>query len=225
MTFSHHHVGLVFLVGMVVTAEANDSVPERAPKPEVVALALRATSCAEASGLVPRSDLVTVIDYSLPSTQTRLWVLERETGRVLFRELVTHGMETGEDYAGRFSNRPGSHQTSLGLFVTGSPYHGANGYSLRLDGLEPGINHLARERAIVMHGAPYATAAFASKHGRLGRSWGCPAVRPSVTRELIDEIQGGTTLFAYYPDEDWIARSRFLNRCQAAKTEILPAAP
>jgi hypothetical protein len=220
-----NYLVLAVTLGAAVTVEAADSVPDAAPKPEIVELALQATSCAEAAGLVPRSDLVTVIDYSLPSTHTRLWVLERNTRRILFRELVAHGIGTGEDRAGRFSNRPGSHQTSLGLFVTGRPYLGSNGYSLRLDGLEPGINHLARERAIVMHGAPYATASFASKHGRLGRSWGCPAVRPSVTRELIDEIQGGTTLFAYYPDEDWLARSRFLKQCQTAKTEILPAAP
>ncbi|HEY0591423.1 MAG TPA: murein L,D-transpeptidase catalytic domain family protein, partial [Thermoanaerobaculia bacterium] len=102
-------------------------------------------------------------------------------------------------------------QTSLGLFVTDSTYVGSNGYSLRMNGLEPGVNDNARARAIVIHGAPYVNAATAKKQGRLGRSWGCPAVRPEITRTFIDTIKGGSAVFAYYPERSWLASSRFLS--------------
>ncbi|HSF14351.1 MAG TPA: murein L,D-transpeptidase catalytic domain family protein [Vicinamibacteria bacterium] len=200
---------LCLCLGAPALAPAEPSRPD----PAVLTLALRATNCADSRGLVPHPTLVTVIDYTLPSTEPRLWVIERLTKRVIFQEQVAHGRGSGENYAERFSNRPGSYQTSLGLFLTGETYVGRNGYSLRLDGLERDINHLARERAIVMHGATYASPAFALQHGRLGRSWGCPAVRPGVVRELFDAISGGTPLFAYYADEKWLASSAFLNDC------------
>ena len=103
----------------------------------------------------------------------------------------------------RFSNDHRSLATSLGLFRTAETYRGANGYSLRMDGLEPGFNDRARERAIVMHGAPYVSEAFAKAHGRLGRSWGCPALSAGVAQEVIDTIRGGSLVFAYGPDPRW----------------------
>lgn len=162
-------------------------------------LALRAYRCAQARGLVTEP-ILTLIDYSRPSTERRLWVLDLDTGEVRFHELVAHGRESGENHARAFSNVSGSLQSSLGLFRTAETYIGRHGYSLRLDGLEPGVNDLARERAIVIHGADYVTEGFAAKHGRLGRSWGCPALDPRVNRALIDTIRGGTAVFAYYPD-------------------------
>ena len=128
---------------------------------------------------------------------------------MLFHELVAHGKGSGDDRASRFSNREGSLQSSLGLFRTAETYHGRHGYSLRLDGLEPGVNDRARERAVVIHGADYATQAFAARHGRLGRSWGCPAVDPRIHRALIDTIRGGTAVFAYYPHSSWLAESPY----------------
>jgi len=154
-----------------------------------------------------------VIDYSRPSVEPRLWVFELPGGALLFRELVAHGRNTGDNLARQFSDALNSRQSSLGLFVTGDTYVGSNGYSLRLDGLEPGFNGRARDRAIVMHGAPYVSAAFAESQGRIGRSWGCPALREGVAREVIDTIRGGGVIFSYYPDSAWIRSSRFLNGC------------
>jgi len=179
--------------------------------PDVLALALRAVSCAVSSGDIRMPRTLTVIDYSLPSVDERLWVFDVATGRVLFKELVAHGRNTGENMATDFSDRFNSRQSSIGLFVTDDTYVGSNGYSLRLDGLEPGFNAHARERAIVMHGAPYVDAALAKSQGRIGRSWGCPALREAVARDVIDTVRGGGVIFSYYPDDDWLKESRFLN--------------
>ena len=132
---------------------------------------------------------------------------------MLFEELVAHGRGSGENFATRFSNDDGSHQTSLGLFRTADTYVGTNGYSLRLDGLEAGVNDRARDRAIVMHGAPYVSEAQLRAVGRLGRSHGCPALRPAIARTVIDTIKQGSLVFAYYPDTSWLHGSRFLNGC------------
>ena len=183
--------------------------------PEVLTLALRAVQCSVASGDMAAPATLTVIDYSLPSVEPRLWVFDLEAGTLLFKELVAHGRNTGENMATRFSDAMNSHQSSLGLFVTADTYVGSNGYSLRLDGLEPGFNARARERAIVMHGAPYVDAAVAAAQGRLGRSWGCPAVREGVARKLIDTIRGGGAMFSYYPDAHWLKSSRLLHGCGA----------
>jgi len=154
---------------------------------------------------------LTLIDYSLVSTQKRLWVFDLITGKLLFHELVAHGKNTGENFARHFSNTYGSLQTSLGLFRTKETYMGANGYSLRMEGLEEGFNDKAMERAIVFHGAPYVDSKLAQKLGRLGRSHGCPAVRSGVARKVIDTIKGDQFLFSYYPDKNWLASSKFLN--------------
>jgi hypothetical protein len=178
---------------------------------DVLNLALGAVTCAVAAGDISAPPTLTLIDYSRPSTEPRLWVFDLRSGEMRFRELVAHGKGTGENLAQHFSDSMNSHQTSLGLFVTQDPYVGSNGYSLRLDGLEPGFNGRARERAIVMHGAAYVDAAFAAKQGRLGRSWGCPALRQAVARQVIDFIRDGGVIFSYYPDQAWLKESRFLN--------------
>lgn len=165
--------------------------------PQALAAALDAVSCARSRGVSGRSNLLTLIDYSLPSTQPRFWVLDLEHGRVLFHELVAHGTGSGDNYAVHFSNVEGSLQTSLGLFLTGSTYQGSNGYSLRLRGLDPGINDRAEARAIVMHGAWYVSADQIRRFGRLGRSWGCPALAKSIAPRVIDRIKDGTFLFAW----------------------------
>jgi hypothetical protein len=172
--------------------------------PEVLAMALDAVACAEARGVDGRDDLLTVIDYSLPSTEPRLWVLDLEKGEVLYHELVAHGAGTGELYATRFSNVKDSRQTSLGLFRTGGTYMGGNGYSLKLQGLDKGFNDRAEERHIVMHGAWYVSAEHARSQGRIGRSWGCPAVSDEVAQEIIDLIKGGSFVFSYSgTDTSW----------------------
>ena len=180
---------------------------------KVLGLALRASSCARQRGELPDSDLLTVIDYSRPSTEPRLYVLDVTHGTLLHRELVAHGKQSGANFTRFFSNDPGSRASSLGLFVTRDTYVGRHGRSLRLDGLEPGVNDHALERAIVVHGASYVGSRFIQKHGRLGRSWGCPALAPEVAQRVIDVIRDGTPVFAYYPDREWLARSPFLGSC------------
>jgi len=182
---------------------------------DVLQLALTATSCAAASGAIDAPPTLTVIDYSLPSTEPRLWVFDLATGDLLFKELVAHGKNTGDNLATKFSNQMDSRQTSLGLFVTNDPYVGSNGYSLRLDGLDVGFNDRARDRAIVMHGAPYVDPQLAAAQGRIGRSWGCPALRPAIASKVIDRIRGGSVIFSYYPDQEWLQSSRFL-QCAAS---------
>jgi hypothetical protein len=171
--------------------------------------------CAKAGGISMAADRLAVIDYSRPSLEPRLWVFDLAGPRLLFEEIVAHGRGSGDNQPTRFSNADGSHASSLGLFVTGDTYLGRNGYSMRMEGLEPGVNDRARDRAIVMHGAPYVDAVFGERQGRLGRSWGCPAVREAVARQMIDVLKGGQFLFAYYPDSGWLTRSALL-RCSAA---------
>ncbi len=182
---------------------------------EVFDLALNAASCAVRSGKVSNPKTLTVIDYSRPSSQQRLWVIDLRTKELLYEELVAHGQGSGGATATMFSNEPETHRTSLGLFKTDNTYVGKNGYSLRLDGLDEGINDRARERAIVMHGAPYVSVAFVRANGRLGRSWGCPAIRSDIAREMIDRVKGGGLVFAYYPDAQWLKSSKFLRGCGA----------
>jgi len=181
---------------------------------DVLNLALSAVTCGVTSGELATPPTLTLIDYSLPSTQPRLWVFDLRSGRMLFKELVAHGRNSGDNMATRFSDVMESRASSLGLFRTADTYVGQNGYSLRLDGLEPGFNSHARERAIVMHGAPYVDPAVAKANGRLGRSWGCPALREAVARRVIDTVRDGGVIFSYYPDPAWLKTSRFLN-CSA----------
>jgi L,D-transpeptidase catalytic domain len=180
---------------------------------EVFDLAFSAASCAVKSGAVGQPRTLTVIDYSRPSTEKRLWVYDLAAGELLYEELVAHGQGSGANVATQFSNLPDSHQTSLGLFVTDETYVGRNGYSLRLDGLDKGVNDRARDRAIVMHGAPYVSPAFVKANGRLGRSHGCPAVSDAVARKLIDRVKGGGLVFAYYPDAKFLKTSKYLAGC------------
>ena len=174
------------------------------PRSAVLARALQAFARIEAAGRV-RNRLLTVIDYALPSSQRRLWVLEPRSLAILFHEFVAHGKgsapELAPERAVRFGNAPGSFRSSLGTFLTGEAYLGEHGHSLRLEGLDPGVNDRALERAIVIHPADYVSEAFRLKSGgRLGRSWGCPALDPAVAPEIIDRIQAGSVLFAYGSD-------------------------
>jgi hypothetical protein len=182
--------------------------------PKVIELAVSAIDCAAAHGM-SSSNRLAVIDYSLPSTQPRLWVFDLNNNRLLYRELVAHGRNSGDNYPRHFSNDLGSLQSSLGLFRTLDTYRGSNGYSLRMDGLEEGVNDRALERAIVMHGAPYVDSNVARVQGRIGRSWGCPALRSGVARQVIDTLKGGQFIFSYYPDREWLATSQYLH-CNAA---------
>jgi hypothetical protein len=218
-------LGLMLLAGPV---RADDQLVARlaaaapAANPSVLSLATRAAECARRQGLLDGFRHLAVIDYSLPSTQPRLWVFDVARGRLLFQELVAHGRNTGEKLAERFSNVEGSKMSSLGLYQATDTYYGSNGYSLRLRGLDAGFNDNALARAIVMHGAPYVSEAIAERVGRLGRSWGCPAVRQEVARTVIDTLKGGDLIFAYYPDRKWLKESPMLS-CGEARPDPIVA--
>ena len=182
---------------------------------DVFGLALGAANCAVKSGAIAAPSTLTVIDYSKPSTAKRLWVFDLRARSLLYEELVAHGQGSGDNVPTLFSNQPETHQSSIGLFEAQDTYVGRNGYSLRLKGLDAGFNDKALERAIVMHGAPYVSEEFARVRGRLGRSWGCPALRETVARDVIDRVKKTGLVFAYYPDQRWLASSRYLGGCSA----------
>jgi L,D-transpeptidase catalytic domain len=157
-----------------------------------------------------KSPILTVIDFSLPSTEKRLWVIDPAKGLILHHTVVAHGRNSGELLAKTFSNQPESFQSSLGFYKTAETYQGKHGYSLRLDGLEKGFNDQARNRAIVIHGADYAKEEFAKTTGRLGRSLGCPALPPELSEKVIDLIKDGSLLFIYGNDQSYLQQSYLL---------------
>lgn len=156
-----------------------------------------------------QKEILTLIDFSKPSSAERLFVVDMNTGTLLHHSLVAHGQGSGDQYATTFSNREGSHQSSLGFFLVSETYLGGKGYSLRLDGLEDGINDHARSRAVVVHGAAYCSEDFIRSFGRLGRSFGCPALPLAQAREIIDTIKEGSVLYIYAPDPTYLAHSRY----------------
>lgn len=161
------------------------------------------------------SPLLTIIDFTLPSTQRRLWVVDIGTHQVLTTDYVAHGQRSGGTWATQFSNREGTNQSSLGTFITATTYIGVRGLALRLRGLEPGINDNVWSRGIVIHGTPNVSEARAKK-GTMGRSEGCPAVPTQSARRLIRLIENGVVLFAWYPDRVFLSRSEYVERGAAA---------
>jgi hypothetical protein len=161
--------------------------------------------------LLKHDNIITIIDFTLPSTEKRMWIYDVENQKLLKHTYVAHGKNTGDLYAQKFSNTNNSYQSSLGFYVTGDTYHGKHGLSLYLEGLEKEINDKAKERAIVLHGADYVSEDFIKKYGRLGRSFGCPSVSNSESKEIIETISNGSCLFIYYPDEDYLKKSKFVN--------------
>lgn len=172
--------------------------------------ALAAHEEASLRGLT-RKSLLVIIDYSLPSTERRLWVVDVETAEIHAHEFVAHALRSGGMWPTSFSNRYGSRLSSLGAFLTTNRYWGVRGLSLRLEGLEPGINDRARDRGIVLHGTPGVSAERA-RRGTLGRTDGCPAVSPQAARRLVPLLEDGVVLFAWYPDPKFLSRSEFVDR-------------
>jgi hypothetical protein len=155
----------------------------------------------------PNKKLLSIIDYSKPSTEKRFFIIDVENRRLLYNTLVAHGKRSGYVNANKFSNRIGSHKSSLGFFRTGNSYYGKRGYSLQLEGLERGINDNARSRGIVIHGANYVDERLANGNGVIGRSWGCPSVSKKISREIIDLLKGGSLLYIYADDEIYKEKS------------------
>lgn len=158
-----------------------------------------------------KRDVLTLIDFSKPSTEERLFVFDMKKKKLLYSSVVSHGRNSGNNYATAFSNKNGSYKSSLGFYRTENTYNGKNGYSLVLEGLEKGVNDHARQRAIVMHGAAYANPSVIRNGGRLGRSLGCPALPQKMNRPIIDAIKGGSILYIYAESPDYMAQSSILN--------------
>jgi len=159
-----------------------------------------------------KKNILTIIDFTKPSTEERLYVLDIENRKLLFKSHVSHGKNSGENYATSFSNKKGSNQSSLGFFLTEDTYQGKNGYSLVLHGLEEGINDLAKQRAVVVHGAAYANPSFIASNRRLGRSFGCPALPEALAKPIINTIKDGSVVFIYANDKNYSGKSHFLNK-------------
>jgi hypothetical protein len=162
-------------------------------------------------GQIRNTRFLTLIDFNQPSSMERLFVIDLVSKKVLFKSLVAHGKNSGENYAEIFSNEVQSHQSSLGFYLTGKSYQGEHGYSLILNGLEKGINDNARKRAVVIHGASYVSHSYIDSHGRLGRSFECPALPVETAPEIINTICDGSLLFIYAVNEDYRRKSSFFN--------------
>lgn len=183
--------------------------------PEALDLALQGYYNLKSQGLIRKEGILTLIDFDKPSDSERLYVIDVDKGVVLHSSLVAHGKGSGETMATRFSNIPGSNESSLGFYLTDTTYDGRNGYSLVLKGLDPGINDRAEERSIVIHGANYVSWDYIRRNGRLGRSQGCPALSFEESQQIIDMIKDGSCLFIYHKEKDFASRSGVLNSGRA----------
>lgn len=178
---------------------------------DIFSLAIKGLKKLEAEGKLNNPNIITIADYSQSSSKKRLYVIDLKIGKLLFNTYVAHGRNTGEEFAKSFSNEEGSLKSSLGFYITEHPIVGSHtGYALMINGVEKGINDNAAKRAIIIHSADYATETFIKKHGRLGRSFGCPVLPPDMNKPIIESIKGGTCLFIYHPDNQYISGSTLL---------------
>lgn len=180
--------------------------------PQALNTALTMYYCSTDKGL-NHTPYLTLIDYSLPSNEKRLWLFDMKNNKLLLNTWVAHGMKSGEVYPNSFSNKHETHKSSIGFFQVGKSYTGEGGYSARLMGLSPGFNDNAYKRNLVVHGAWYVSEDFVKKYGRVGRTWGCPAVPTSLTTKVVNIIRNGSVLIVYYPDKKWLSNSTYL-ACQ-----------
>lgn len=173
-----------------------------------------------ANKLTSNKQILSVADFTKSSTENRLWIIDLKAKKVVYNTYVAHGQGSGMDLPTVFSNEDGTHASSLGFYVTADVYVGKHGNSLRLDGQDNGFNNAALARGIVVHAADYVSKANISGQGRLGRSWGCPAVSPELAQPIINTIKGGTCLFIYYPSKTYLKTAYWLNK----KVETVPGA-
>lgn len=162
-------------------------------------------------GIVSKSNIISVVDFSQSSRRKRLFILDLESQKVLMQTYVAHGEGSGGEYATSFSNKPNSHKSSLGFYVTKNTYLGQHGLSLNLDGVEKGINDNAEARRIVIHGANYVGERYLKSRPYIGRSHGCPAVASRLSKNIIETIKDGSVLFIYHPTTTYLNKSRILN--------------
>ena len=162
-------------------------------------------------GLLRNTSILSICDFSQSSSNQRLYVIDMRNRRLLYRTFVAHGINSGSSFASSFSNRMESCKSSLGFYVTSTVYNGANGLSLRIDGLDKGFNDNARKRAIVIHGAGYVSQRILQKYGVMGTTFGCPAIPTEMTGQIIPVVKNGSCFFIYYPSKKYLTQSRVLN--------------
>jgi len=213
-------LALLLTSSLAVQAQNTASAPaphinqilQQAPnlQKNILTLGLAAFNHAKEEG-IPVKDVLTIIDYSKPSFEKRFFVIDLDNSKVLFDTYVAHGKSSGDVYASHFSNQASSDASSLGVYLTGDTYMGKHGYSLRLYGLEKGVNDNLYKRTVVIHPAWYVDPSFLQQHGRLGRSWGCPALSETESQPIIQTIKDNSIILAYYPDQNWLSHSTFLS--------------
>jgi hypothetical protein len=179
--------------------------------PDALTQALKGYNLLRFKNVTANNSILTIIDYSKSSDAQRFFVIDVSKGSILFKSLVAHGKNSGTKYADSFSNKKCSYKSSIGFFLTGDTYYGKHGLSLRLTGLEKDINDNAMDRAIVIHSASYVNEEFIKNHGRLGRSYGCPALPQENYENIINTIRDKICLFIYYPDKDYLLESKIIN--------------
>lgn len=163
-----------------------------------------------AQGKLVNENILTIVDFSKPSTEKRLFIVDMQQMKILYHTYVSHGKNSGKLYATKFSNTPESYMSSLGAYTTGKTYFGQHGLSLRLNGEEKGINDNAYRRAIVIHGADYTSQGFINRLGYLGRSFGCPALPKELSRPIIETIKDGSFMFVYAPSKSYESKTNLL---------------
>jgi len=218
---------LFILIPVINNARATEAVPAGIANEDIYAtvslsetglsrdifdLAIKGLKKLDSDGKLNNPNIVTIVDYSQSSNKKRLYVIDIKNKKLLFNTFVAHGRNTGEEYAKSFSNDEGSYKSSLGFYITEHPVIGSHtGFSLQIDGVEKGFNDHAVQRAIIIHAAEYVTQNFINKYGRLGRSYGCPSLPPEMNKPIIDAIKGGTCLFLYNPNKEYLSNSALLN--------------
>jgi len=218
---------LFILIPVINNARATEAVPagianediyatvslsETGLSREIFDLAIKGLKKLDSDGKLNNPNIVTIVDYSQSSNKKRLYVIDLKNKKLLFNTFVAHGRNTGEEYAKSFSNDEGSYKSSLGFYITEHPVIGSHtGFSLQIDGVEKGFNDHAVQRAIIIHAAEYVTQNFINKYGRLGQSYGCPSLPPEMNKPIIDAIKGGTCLFLYNPNKEYLSNSALLN--------------
>lgn len=207
---------VVYLYNVLHLADYNLS-------PEVFRYGMIGFHAARQQGRLNHKNLLTLIDFTKPSSKKRFYTIDLEKLQVVYHTFVSHGKNTGENEARSFSNIVHSNQSSLGFYVTAETYTGSKGYSLKLDGLEEGYNDNLRERAVVIHEADYVSEYWIRKYGRLGRSQGCPALPMKISKEIIDTIKNHTLIFAYFNDTAYLQQSSYLNLDQVISNILVTA--
>ncbi len=195
----------------MLLAEISELNAVNIPSEEAFKLAYQGYNVLKGDSGNIKKDILTIIDFSLPSTEKRMWIIDLKSKSILFNDYVAHGRNSGEDEVVAFSNLSGSYMSSIGFYITAETYQGKHGLSLRLEGMDDEYNSNARNRAIVMHGADYVSQDFIKQYGRLGRSLGCPSVSMEIHEAVIETIKEGSALFIYYPDTDFPKKSQVLN--------------